>query len=233
MAGKTESPWQSFHHDFQAIIGDDPTLRVVLSSESYPFAHEAGVFIPDTNELIITSNQYLDAGGTKKVQVSKVALGDHDGEQAIWKEIDYSDIVMANGGVNYKDGVLLCAQGSMTAPSGLFEASIVPPYMVRPVLTNFYGRPFNSVNDVVTGTDGCIWFTDPMYGYDQGYRPPPSLPNQVYRFDPSTNSTRAVADGIGRPNGLCFSPDETVLYVTDTDLIHAGNDKDPKRAATM
>jgi len=44
------------------------------------------------------------------------------------------------------------------------------------------------------------------------------LPAQVYRFDPTSGSVRAVADGFGRPNGLAFSPDESVLYVTVSDM---------------
>ncbi|MTV80982.1 SMP-30/gluconolactonase/LRE family protein, partial [Streptococcus pneumoniae] len=78
----------------------------------------------------------------------------------------------------------------------------------------------NSVNDLVTHRDGSIWFTDPTYGYEQDFRHKPQLPCQVYRFDPETGDIRVVADGFGRPNGLCFSPDEQTMYITDTDQIH-------------
>ncbi|KAG5912665.1 hypothetical protein E4U42_002019, partial [Claviceps africana] len=76
------------------------------------------------------------------------------------------------------------------------------------------------VNDVVVHSDGSIWFTDPIYGFDAGFRSRPRLPRQVYRFDPARGSVRAVADGFGRPNGICFSPDERIVYVTVTDWIH-------------
>jgi gluconolactonase len=126
---------------------------------------------------------------------------------------------MANGGVNYKDGILFCAQGSIDASSGLYYMSSIPPYTTAVLKADFHGRPFNSVNHVVVHTDGSIWFTDPIYGHEQGYRPPPRLPNQVYRFDPETGSIRAMVVGFGRPNGICFSPDEQVVYVTDTDQV--------------
>ena len=142
-------------------------------------------------------------------------------------------IPMANGGVNYKDGILLCAQRSMDAPSGLYYMSSNPPYTTTVLKVDFHGRPFNSVNDVVVHTDGSIWFTDPIYGHEQGYRPPPRLPNQVYRFDPETGSIRAMADGFGRPNGICFSPDEQVVYVTDTDRIHGDGGTDDARVSSM
>lgn len=123
---------------------------------------------------------------------------------------------MGNGGVNYKDGVLFCAQGSLKVPSGLYYMSSKHPHDVEPMITNFYGREFNSVNDVVVHTDGMIWFTDPIYGHEHGYRPVPSLPGQVYRFDPVSGAIRCMADGFIKPNGICFSPDERAVYVTDT-----------------
>ncbi len=45
------------------------------------------------------------------------------------------------------------------------------------------------------------------------------LPDHVYRFDPATGDIRVVADGLGKPNGICFSPRGEKLYVTDTDMI--------------
>ncbi|KAK7757799.1 hypothetical protein SLS62_000177 [Diatrype stigma] len=235
MADIDASIWKIHDAEFHKLIGKSPTLELLLSVEEYPFAHEAGVFIPSRNELFITSNQFPGPGGEKKIQISKISLGRDGCGVPTHEEIRCDSICMANGGVNdiRGDDVLFCAQGSMTAPSGLFRMSSVPPYQAEAVLTSFYGRPFNSVNDVVFSSDGCIWFTDPIYGFEQGYRPPPSLPSQVYRFDPSTSSIRAVADGFKRPNGLCFSPDESVLYVTDTDYIHGDGSTDPSRASSM
>jgi gluconolactonase len=108
-----------------------------------------------------------------------------------------------------------------------------PPYESKLPLSDFYGRPFNSVNDVVVHSDGSTWFTDPIYGYEQGYRPPPRLPNQVYRYDPETGSPRATADEFRRPNGICFSPDEKTVYVTDTDWIHGDGTMDDSRPSSM
>jgi gluconolactonase len=93
-------------------------------------------------------------------------------------------------------------------------------YEAKLLITDFHGRPFNSPNDVVVHSDGSIWFTDPMYGWEQGIRPKPRLPNQIYRYDTVTGGIRAIADGFGKPNGICFSPNETIVYVTDTDWIH-------------
>jgi gluconolactonase len=103
----------------------------------------------------------------------------------------------------------------------------------KAMVTNFHGRDFNSVNDVVVAKDGCLWFTDPCYGNEQDFRQRPKLPNQVYRLDPRNGDLRVVADGFGRPNGICFSPDESLCYITDTDWIHGDGSKDLTRQHSL
>jgi sugar lactone lactonase YvrE len=82
------------------------------------------------------------------------------------------------------------------------------------VVDAFRGLPLNSPNDVVVKSDGSIWFTDPSYAHVQGFGPEPQLGDQVYRHD---GVLGVVADGFGKPNGLTFSPDESVLYVGDSE----------------
>lgn len=221
------------HDDrFKRLIGSSPTLELLLEHNEYPFAHEAGVFFSDSSELFITSNQFFNSNNERCIQISKISLGDGT-QKPLREEIPSHDVPMANGGVNYKDGILFCAQGNGSQPSGLYFVSQKPPYKADLVISSFYGREFNSVNDVVIHSDGSIWFTDPIYGYEQGYRPKPNLPNQVYRFDPTTKNIRAIADGFGRPNGICFSPDERTVYITDTDWIHGDGSKDGARPSSM
>lgn len=189
---------------------------MVLSNSTYPFAHEAGVYIPATGQVYITSNQHF-LNGQRTVVISRLRKV---GDQYECHEMDI-DVPMANGGVNYRDGVLFCAQGTPTHPGGLIYMSPHAPYPTETVLSNYHGRWFNSVNDVVVHSDGSIWFTDPSYGFEQGFRPTPELPCQVYRYDPEagTGDVRVVADGFGKPNGICFSADEETVYVTDTNAI--------------
>lgn len=91
------------------------------------------------------------------------------------------------------------------------------------VLADAYGgKPLNSPNDVVVHPDGGVWFTDPPYGTESvgGYEGTPGgevhLKNAVYRVDPSSRRLDMVTDEHDRPNGLCFSPDYSKLYVVDT-----------------
>jgi gluconolactonase len=207
--------FQSYHPSFDALVGEKQTIECLLTEDKALF-HEASVFIHSTNELFVTSNRLRGEDGHHSVQISKVTLG-KSAESTSWEPISGGDIVIGNGGVNYNHGILFCAQGGLQAPSGLYFMSLTSLDKTDLLVSGFYGRPFNSVNDVVVHSDGTIWFTDPTYGFEQGYRPKPQLPSQVYRFNPTDSSIRAVADGFGHPNGLCFSPDEQVLYVTDTD----------------
>jgi gluconolactonase len=81
------------------------------------------------------------------------------------------------------------------------------------------GKRLNAPNDLVVSADGAVWFTDPGYGINSDYegdRAQPELPTRVYRIDPDDGTVETVIEGLSRPNGLCFSPDETLLYVVDS-----------------
>ncbi|MGH1415885.1 MAG: SMP-30/gluconolactonase/LRE family protein [Pelagimonas sp.] len=88
----------------------------------------------------------------------------------------------------------------------------------------FEGARLNSPNDVVVKSDGSIWFTDPTYGIDSDYEGDASASEigaqNVYRIDQSGAMSVVATDNL-QPNGLAFSPDEQVLYVSDTGQTHA------------
>lgn len=212
---------------FLEILGDKPSIELALEKK-WPFAHEAGVFFPEQDAVYITSNG-LDTAEGKTIKIGKLSRS--NGKWA-YEELQ-TDVAMGNGGINYQGGVLFCDQGNMSNPGGLVWMEASPPYKTKTLISSYHWRRFTSVNDVVLHTDGSIWFTDPIYGYEQGFRPLPQLPCQVYRFEPETGDCRVVADGFGRPNGLCFSPDEKTMYVTDTDWIHGDGTTDLTRVSTM
>ncbi len=76
------------------------------------------------------------------------------------------------------------------------------------------GKPLNSPNDLMVRSDGTVWFTDPTYGL--GKREKAQAGNFVYRFDPKTKEVKVVQRDFDMPNGLCFSPDQSRLYVADS-----------------
>lgn len=91
----------------------------------------------------------------------------------------------------------------------------------------FEGQRFNSPNDVVVKSDGSIWFTDPSYGIDSDYEGDAAAGeiggSHVYRIDAADGRVSRVADDFVQPNGLAFSPDESLLYIVDTGLTHREN----------
>ncbi len=94
----------------------------------------------------------------------------------------------------------------------------------REVLASHYdGSELNSPNDVVCKSDGAIYFTDPTYGRMPGFglEREQDLDFQgVYRIAPGGGDPQLVAGDFAQPNGLCFSVDESLLYVNDTDRAH-------------
>ena len=98
------------------------------------------------------------------------------------------------------------------------------------IVDRFDGKRLNSPNDVVVKSDGSVWFSDPSYGIDSDYEGHAAKSEigacNVYRHDPLTGETTTVVTSLDRPNGLAFSPDEQLLYVSntsfsDTPAIHA------------
>ena len=94
---------------------------------------------------------------------------------------------------------------------------------VSVIADRFEGKRLNSPNDVVVSSDGAVWFTDPSYGILMDYEGARAESEigacHVYRVDPQGHIS-IVADDYVKPNGLAFSPDESLLYIADTGLTH-------------
>lgn len=115
----------------------------------------------------------------------------------------------ANGNALDLEGRLLtCEHGSRTLTRTGKDGSVTT------LARAHGGKRLNSPNDVVVKSDGTLWFTDPPYGIDPERSEQGA--NHVFRLDPGAEEPVAVASDFPRPNGLCFSPDETFLYVADS-----------------
>src|SRR6266511_4355194 len=85
------------------------------------------------------------------------------------------------------------------------------------------GKELNSPNDVIVANDGSIYFSDPWYGRMPvfGVERDRELGFQgVYRIGPGGGDPQLLVDDFEQPNGLCFSPDESLLYINDTPRAH-------------
>jgi gluconolactonase len=120
----------------------------------------------------------------------------------------------ANGNTRDRQGRLVtCEHQGRRVSRTEYDGSITV------ILDHIDGRRLNSPNDVVVKSDHSIWFSDPPFGilgYYEGERAASELPANLYRVDGSTGAAAIVADDLEGPNGLCFSPDETRLYVVES-----------------
>ncbi|RKL39542.1 hypothetical protein BFJ70_g5795 [Fusarium oxysporum] len=231
----TERPFHVYDAEFLNIIGSNPTLTLLATSEKDPIFHEAVVWNPPTEEVFFVQNAGDPDAGTglaKSSVIQKISLaeaealknGSHTESQVKITVVDSNpQVINPNGGTNYKGQIIFAGEGQgEKIPSALYLMNSEAPYNTTTLVNNFFGRQFNSLNDVsVNPRNGDIYFTDTMYGYWQYFRPEPGLQNQVYRFDPDTGALTVVADGFVAPNGLTFSPDGLHAYVTDTGISNA------------
>jgi gluconolactonase len=177
--------------------------------------------------LAIASVERLWTGG--RWSEGPVYFG--DGRYLLWSDIPNNAIMrwdeasgqvshfrqpsnFTNGNTRDRQGRLIsCEHGGRRITRTEYDGSITP------LMTEFEGKRLNSPNDIVVKSDGSIWFTDPQFGIlsdYEGYRAEPELPMQVYRFDPETGEATVVAKDIKGPNGLAFSPDESILYIVES-----------------
>ncbi len=85
---------------------------------------------------------------------------------------------------------------------------------ITPLASTYKGKKFNSPNDVIVKSDGAIFFTDPTFNIPVGQHQELSYAG-IYRIDTLGNVT-LLDSTLELPNGICFSPDETKLYVNNS-----------------
>jgi gluconolactonase len=119
----------------------------------------------------------------------------------------------ANGNTRDRKGRLLtCEHGGRRVSRTEIDGRI------KTLANSYGGKRLNSPNDIVCRSDGSVWFTDPSFGilgWYEGHKAEAELPTNVYRWDPP-NKLSVVAEGINQPNGLAFSPDESILYIVES-----------------
>ena len=154
-----------------------------------------------------------------------VEFSEPDGATTVVSE----DAEFTNGRTLARDGsVIECSHGrravqidrSASAPDGAYAPEVL--------VDRFGSARLNSPNDVVEKSDGTIWFTDPSYGIkkpEEGHAGEEEYGDRyVFRLDPADGSLTPVVIDVEAPNGLAFSPDESVLYVSDSSLSPAEAD---------
>ena len=120
----------------------------------------------------------------------------------------------ANG--NYYDGqgrLVTCEHATSRVTRTEVDGSVTV------LATHYEGKELNSPNDVIIKSDGSIYFSDPSFGRMEYYGVPrePELDFRgFYRLDPESGDLRLLDSDFDQPNGLCFSLDESLLFINDT-----------------
>jgi gluconolactonase len=204
---------------FNDVTGPTPRFYTVIETN----AHEGPVYVPGENALYFTTvpvNTDVPITGGKRVAIMRLALGGDAfplPPSALTVVSEASN--MANGMTLDREGrLLICEQGTKATPARISRMDLGTGD-VETVVDAWRGLRFNSPNDVVVKSDGTVWFTDPSYGALQGFKDAPMVGDFVYRYDPASGSVSVVADSFNKPNGLAFSPDESLLYINDSGAI--------------
>jgi gluconolactonase len=213
-----ETGFQRHAPAFDAVLGDAPRIECVVEVA----AHEGPVYVRAEDALYFTTvPRRPGRSDMPQVDVARIAL---DGARFPVSSASVTTIRraanVANGMTLDGEGrLVVCEQGTMRVPARISRLDLRTGGS-ETLVEHHGGQPLNSPNDVVVNADGTVWFTDPSYGHLQGFRPPPRVPDAVYRYDPTSGELEVAAVGFDKPNGLAFSPDERVLYVGDNGAPH-------------
>lgn len=144
----------------------------------------------------------------------------------------------ANGNTRDRLGRLItCEHGERRVTRTEYDGTVTV------LMDSWQGERLNSPNDVVVKSDDSVWFTDPPFGiagYYEGHKAEPKLGQHVYRIDGKSGKATVVTDDVRGPNGLCFSPDERILYIVESrgephrkilayDVVSGGHEIENKR----
>jgi gluconolactonase len=202
-----DAAFVTYSKGFEPVLGVAPRLSLLAQVD----AHEGPVYLADEHALYFTTLPSPGVDRAPSVQIKRLPL-DEPGDLSVL----VAEANGANGMATDRDGrLIVCEQGSRCEPARISRIDRATGER-ETLVEDWRGLQLNSPNDVVVASDGAIWFTDPSYGYLQGFRAPPVLGDFVYRHDPATGETTVVADGFDKPNGIALSPDERTLYVTDS-----------------
>jgi gluconolactonase len=180
-------------------------------------AHEGAVYVTDEHALYFTTTPKPGP----EVSIARLDL------DTLEVRVVRESANGANGMTLAPDGRLLVCEQGTTRERARISAVDPATGAVETVVDELAGLPLNSPNDIVVSASGAIWFTDPSYGFLQGFKPEPAHGDYVFRFD--GHRLEVVEDSFDKPNGLAFSPDESVLYIGDSGANRELGSFDPRR----
>jgi gluconolactonase len=197
-AEELKEGFETFDPRFGALLPDNPTLVHHWRGAEWT---EGTVYLPGQKVVL-----FSDIPNDRMLQFDPAT-----GEMSVFREP-----------ANFTNGHYVDLEGRLVSAQHLTHGITRTEHdgNVEMLVDRFEGKRLNSPNDLVVKSDGTIWFTDPPYGIlsdREGEKRDSEVGgNFVFRFDPDSGDLSIVMDSMDRPNGIAFSPDESILYVADT-----------------
>jgi gluconolactonase len=194
------------HHDksFGHLIQGSAKLETLFEGARWT---EGPCWFADANQLVFSD-----------IPNNRMMRWTPDGGASVYRH----NSTYINGNTRDLAGRLIsCSHGARNVQRTEIDGSITV------IADSYKKKKLNAPNDVVVKSDGTIWFTDPGYGILSDYEGYKGEFEQdgcyVFCFDPKTSELKVVVDDFVRPNGLAFSPDESLLYVADSAYSHGAD----------
>ncbi len=185
---------------FRSVVGDDVDVETMATGFEFT---EGPIWHPSAHFLIFSD---MPGDHMRRWSVS-------DGISTFRKPSN-----KANGNAYDQEGrIVTCEHATSRVTRTEKDGSITV------LATHWKDQELNSPNDIVVKRDGAIYFTDPSFGRLEYFGVPreQDLSFQgVYRLEPSNGALELLTDDIFQPNGLCFSLDESRLFINDTERQH-------------
>ena len=193
--------FEIFDDEFQRILGSSPNLK--LLADDLTFA-EGVCWVPLKNKVIVSD-----------LPNNRIVSWSESEGFGIYREPSEC----SNGNtIDLEGRIISCLTRGRAVVREEHDGSMTT------VADSFDGGKLTSPNDVAVKSDGSVWFTDPDYGFlhpELGHGDIPEQDrNRVLRVDPATSEVTMVNEDFDKPNGIAFSPDESVLYVGETGRTH-------------
>ncbi|CAM6088849.1 unnamed protein product [Calypogeia fissa] len=219
-----KAPFITYDPEFLHITGDRPNFPQLIAQRDDLFADEAGVWVPDKNQVWFTSATVNNAGNLSILDLET---------STIFRPNTSIPLVTPNGGYFFDGKVYFTGQGTANLEPCIYAVN-TNTYETETVINSYFGLRFGGPNDVTWAikrgqnvdrngnkngnNKSFMFFSDEPQSYVFAGGLPPVLPNAVWRYDPDEQSIVPVISraDILVPNGVAVNADSSKLFVTDT-----------------
>ncbi|RAK93619.1 lactonohydrolase [Aspergillus costaricaensis CBS 115574] len=202
------------------ILGSNPSYEYVFAVNDA--VHEAPVYVASQNKL------YLSQLAPPPGYLPQLVVDLNQDPPTLSEYLSDPPVYAPNGGTFHDGKIIWGASGGNSSIGGTeqrISLRTLDPETNKTtsLVNNYFGYYFNTIDDIaVHPKTGDIWFTDPQYSWFNDITDtPPQLPCASYRYNTSSGAVVVVDDSIGQPNGIAFTPDGSIVYISDTAAVSA------------